>query len=830
MKAKHWGILSIFLLVTIHIFLFSACGTAAPHRQEARPAGAETSRSSPAPTPGETLKRESGPSPTPAPEYRNKIIISELCAKNSAGIRDTFGAFSDWIEIANLSAESLTLKNLSITNDETDKKKYRIPECVLEPGKSLLIFASGKNQAANAEFHAPFKLSAEGETISLYTENGDLLDRVTYRHLEENRSLYKNAPGCDMEETCYMTPGFPNTDAGYEAYCRSQKAAGPILISELAVTNDTLLKQSDGKCYDWVEIQNISSQPVDIGKYSITDKIDQMKYSFPDLVIEPGGFFVLICSGAEKIDPSGYRHAGFSLNAASESLYLYENKTHTLIDWVHVEKAPYGASYGRKEGQGGFYYFTRPTPGAKNAEGRRKVCEEAKSSIPEGVYGEGTLKIAFQAAGTIYYTTDGSEPDQKSKKYTTPLTVTKSTVIRTIVFQSGQLPSKIKTYSYFIDPDTTLPVLSLVTENDNLWSAETGIYVKGNHENYYQDWERAASLALFENGKGFSMDCGLKMNGSGSRESDEKKSFKVKFRGKYGKKQLEYDLFGNGVTTFDSLVLRAGEDYRSSIFRNELFTTFARKYVPSLLTQAGKYCSLYINGEYFGIYYLQERFDEKYYAEHFDVPEESVSVSEYLPDPNSDLYDVMQFAKRNDMTKAENYRYIRSRIDLESMTDWFILEAYSGNTDAIQNIRYMKSDADGGKWKWAFYDLDWAFYFHKNAFQDLIAANLRETNAIIRPLLKNNEYKHYFLERLAYHIDTTFQEEKILSIIDAYETLLKPEIEKERALWGGSRSGWEQSVAQLRSFVTESDRSAELIESITEVLHLTGDEVRQYFQ
>ncbi len=377
--------------------------------------------------------------------------------------------------------------------------------------------------------------------------------------------------------------------------------------------------------------------------------------------------------------------------------------------------------------------------------------------------------------------------------------------------------------------DTTLPVLSLVTESDNLWSEETGIYVKGKYENYYQDWERDAALSYFDNGNGFNMNCGLKMNGSGSRESDEKKSFKLNFRGKYGKSELEYDLFGNGVTAFDSLVLRAGEDYRYSIFRNELFTTFARRYFPSLIAQCGKYCSLYINGEYFGIYYLQERLNEKFYAEHFNVSEDSVSVSEYKMEEGSDLYQIMQFAEDHDMTNPENYQYIQSKIDIESMTDWFILQAYSGNTDVIQNIRYMKTNVDSGKWKWVFYDLDWAFYFHKNSFEDLLEADLRKTNRMIKPLLLNSQYRNYFLERLAYHIKNTFKNVNVLKIADEYYKLLKPEIEKERAFLGGSQAGWEQSVMELRAYLTEHDRCGELIESITAVLNLTDSEGKRYF-
>lgn len=762
------------------------------------------------------------PNGTYIEDYIGKLIISEICPKNEAGILDSAGNFSDWIEITNISDSPIILENISLTDDKSQKNKFVLPENTLAAGESKVLFASGILNSEN-ELHAPFKLPAEGGSLYLYAGGQVLLDRVEYENARAGHSFYKNAYEEEMRETFYITPGYPNTDAGYEAFCASKQAASPLAISELQVSNDSLLKQSDGKYYDWVEIVNTSDKSVRLSDYYLTDTLGKRKYTLPDKTLRAGAYFVVICSGTEKIDKSGYYHAGFALNAESESLYLCETKGDNLIDWVHVEMVPYRGSYGRKTGSaGGFYYFTDPTPGKKNGRGFRKVCREAESTVPEGIYDK-NIDVEFLADGTIYYTLDGSEPTTKSARYTGAISLNKTTVIRTVVYKNGAVNSRIKTFSYMIHENASLPVLSLVTESDNLWSDETGIYVEGNYVNYYQDWERFASLSYFDKeGNTFNINCGLKMHGGGSRESDKKKSFRVIFKGKYGQSTLEYDIFGNGVTSFDSLVLRAGEDYRSAIIRNDLLTTFSEKYFPSLLTQSGKYCLLYINGEFFGIYYFEERFNEKYFAEHFGVSEESVSMAESEPDYDSDLYAVMHFAENHDLTLPANYKYVTDRVDIESMTDWFILQAYSGNTDFSGNVRYFKSDeitpANNGKWKWAFYDLDWTFYFRKDPFENLLHEDVGETNMIIRSMLRNSEYRAYFLERLSYHINNTLKDENILEILDSYASQLRPEIKRERSVWGGSEAGWEQSIAELRAYISDYDRGAELIESITNAL------------
>lgn len=603
---------------------------------------------------------------------------------------------------------------------------------------------------------------------------------------------------------------------------------GALVINEAMSVNDTYLKQKDGKCYDWVELKNISENDINLSDYYLTDKLSKMKCRLPNVKLKSGGLFLIICSSKESYSNSEYYHANFSLSSSGENIYILDSNG-LLLDAAHLENIPYGSSYGRMEAQNGFYYFTKPTPGKENVYGVKSVCKAPECNFVPGVYNESSLKIEFKSEGTIYYTLDGTEPTTNSPKYTKPIFVDKNTIIRTLVCKEGCIQSKIDTFSYILNPNTELPVLSLVTAPDNLWSEETGIYVKGKYDNYYQDWEKYASLSYFGSDGTFSIDCGLKMNGSGSRESDRKKSFKVIFRGKYGSGTLDYNLFDNGITEFDSLVLRAGEDFPLSIIRNEVAVSYAAKYFPSLITQKGKYCSLYINGEYFGIYYLMERVTEKFISEHYGVSEDDVIIEEHTPDKDGELYKLMIFARNNDLSNKKNYDYIASKIDLESMTDWFIFQAFTGNTDASGNIRYVKAGSNA-KWKWVAYDFDWAFYFHKKAFQNMLEKDLGVTSSFVKPLLQNSEYRTYFIERFSYYDQNVFNDpQKLIEIVDEYHNIIKYDVPAERALWGGSVQSWEQKIKELKSFVLDYNRQKELQESLKVTLKMTDTEVEKYF-
>ncbi|MFT5523600.1 MAG: hypothetical protein ACI9HK_001548, partial [Pirellulaceae bacterium] len=62
------------------------------------------------------------------------VIISEIVAENVAGIVDSDGDHSDWIEIHNPSAEGVDLNGWSLTDEVEVPDKWQFPAVTLEPG------------------------------------------------------------------------------------------------------------------------------------------------------------------------------------------------------------------------------------------------------------------------------------------------------------------------------------------------------------------------------------------------------------------------------------------------------------------------------------------------------------------------------------------------------------------------------------------------------------------------------------------------------------------------------------------------------------------------
>lgn len=244
---------------------------------------------------------------------------------------------------------------------------------------------------------------------------------------------------------------------------------------------------------------------------------------------------------------------------------------------------------------------------------------QPKMDKPHGLYDEEELTVTItpkDPAAEVRYTTDGSTPTAESTLYTTPLTLSKTTLLRAVEVKDGVVSSTVTTASYIfissllgqsdtpdgypttwgaftqidgiapadygMDQEMTndptlrdkivegiksLPILSVVTDAGYLFSHENdpdngGIYIftgppEGDPTG--NGWTRQCNAELFGMNHEFNVPCGLKLHGGHGRMADKnpKHSFRLVFKKEYGQKSLSYPLFGNGEPNkFDQLVLR----------------------------------------------------------------------------------------------------------------------------------------------------------------------------------------------------------------------------------------------------------------------------------
>lgn len=804
---KRNKLLSVLFIVLLCI-IFAACG-------KSQPAPEATPVPTAAPTPQPT------PEPTPyiSPDA-DKIKISELMVKNDATLLDSDGEFSDWFELVNTSDSPVSLAGWRVSDGE-DKSGWSFPDVTIDAGGYLLVFASSK-ESAGTELHASFSLS-EDETLYLYAPENYLADSAPNVSTMADHSSVRRADG-SFEDCIWPTPGYSNDAEGYELFCAAHTATSPLVINEVMVYNDSYNRQPDGEYYDWVELKNVSEEPIMLAEYYLSDDKDNpMLWRLPERYLDPGALLVVHCSGNSDLSTSDTVHSNFSLNSTSERLYLTSAAQQRVTDYVWLHDIFKDWTVGRMDGQSGFFYLSSPSPWSGNrGNAYRYISDQPVSLGEDGIYNDVTsVSVELEGSGRIFYTTDGSRPDESSAEYTEPITLDKTTVIRAINVQDGAAPSRAITLSYIINENHTLPVLSLSTDSPSTFS---GIYY--NKRKYY---EIPANISYFEDGSSFNIDCGLKMKGWTSLENP-KKSMGVSFRGCYGDDMLDYDIFGSDVTEFSSLSIRAGQDYPLAIIRNELFQELCLEMGDNVPTQNSKYCILYLNGSYYGIYCLKEDFSKQYYASHKGVNKSDVTMLKSPVALSSAVYqEVFQFCRDNDMSLDENYDHICSVLDIDNVVDWFLIEGYTANSDVNGNMRYFKLN-DGGKWQIAFYDLDWTFNYASNCFTNITDSNREvQVSQLINRLLTNARFREQLLSRYSELVSTTLSNEHVLAKIDELQALLKPEVPRERDQWGSDVDGWHYRLDELRSFITNNDYANYSANKLCSMLGASAEQKMQYF-
>lgn len=747
------------------------------------------------------------------------ILISEVMTANFSTVTNAAGLLCDWVELKNNGSSPADLSGCYLSDDPDDRSLFRIENLVLQPGETALILCSGPNAATG---EANFSLKKSGCAVLLTGSAGNVLTQLDVPALEDDRSWALGQNG-SYGATAQPTPGFPNTDQGRADYISTRPAAGgPLMISEVMPSNASYLVQSDGKCYDWVELINTSDVPLNLKDYGLSNDPDYLEMMpLPDRVLEPGERVVIICSGNTDLTGATI-HAPFTLSRKESWLYVV-NLNGGFSDFIHIYDVPYQGSVGRVTGENGTYYFTKPTPGTENGTGVAFISATPILQTPEGVYNDvKSIEVILTGDGEIRYTTDGSLPNESSPLYTEPLRLTATTLIRAAAFEPEKLPSDVVTAAYIINENHTLPVVTVAVDPNEMFGA------KGIHTNYWTEDEILCNVKLFEGEEGFSIDCGIKMFGHMGLQNP-KKSFKINFRGRYGEDLLHYPVYGEEAPQYyDSLVIRAGQDYPFSIFRDELFTSLARDSGDNILAQEDKFCILYINGQYWGIYCLKEAFCETMIANHYGVSQDSVEIVQAPVDIDSEIFALIVDSWESKMSDPENWARISPQVNLDSLIDWMILQAYSTNTDTQQNLRYFRSTEMGNKWMFAYYDIDWGWHYNAQ-FSHVLSPNFKwQHMGLTKNFIRNPEFRKMFLERFSELLETTLSDEHVLARIDYYAQLLDPEVPRERERWSGSYAAWQERVEELRKFLRDGHID-KMISALDRFIGLTWEEKQTYF-
>jgi len=478
-------------------------------------------------------------------------------------------------------------------------------------------------------------------------------------------------------------------------------------------------------------------------------------------------------------------------------------------------------------------------------------------SLPGGMYNDASITVYISTTvpgADIRFTLNGSVPTETSQLYSSPLSmvslvgtantiseivtsgcdgygewkapageVFKANVLRARVFKADSIPSKTVSRTYFIDSNMTtrysMPVVSLITQSDNLFDYETGIYVEGADENYYHrgdEWERDVHIEFIDGHltgtpssvtSAFAQDMGMRIHGGYTR-CFSRKSLRLYARSEYGASRIDYPVFGDDIPevpeSFKRLILRNGgnECYRTIIrdaFTHELVRNTGMAVLPH------RPVIVFINGEYWGIHSLMERFDRFYMSDHYGVDPNEVDIIQnfdgYPEEGNTDAYCEMKcFLQCNDLTDPNTYLATEALINIPNHITYYATEIVIQNGDWPWNNQECWRPRDGSRsWEWLFFDTDEATgSFGGDPSANKLAGTAGETwtaYAFTR-LLTSPEYRQAFITRYTDLLNTRFTTDYMLARLAETKSALVPEMPEHILRWQypPSLSYWDNLV------------------------------------
>jgi hypothetical protein len=378
------------------------------------------------------------------------------------------------------------------------------------------------------------------------------------------------------------------------------------------------------------------------------------------------------------------------------------------------------------------------------------------------------LGITSSAANVrVFYTSDGSTPDvNNGLLYTVPVRIDHTSVIRAVCIGNDLVASKTTTRTYLfpdniihqvnnpdgypsewapftsingvapgdyeMDPEMMadpqfeisakealldLPVISLVTDKDNLFSKNVdqlsgGIYIyTGVSQGLGYGWERPVSFEYFSatDTGSFQVDCGIQIQGGEGRrpEKSPKHSFLIVFKNEYGPSKLKYPFFGNdAVSIFNKIILRAGfgntwihwshSERSMAQYIRDRWTKDTQRAMGHYSSH-GNYVHLFINGLYWGLYNPSERMDSDFaesylygnkddfdvikdYSEAVDGDAKAWNTLIAMANAGLKQNDTYQLIRGNNPDGTPNPE-IEAMVDVVSLADYMILNFYGGNWD-----------------------------------------------------------------------------------------------------------------------------------------------------
>jgi hypothetical protein len=634
--------------------------------------------------------------------------------------------------------------------------------------------------------------------------------------------------------------------------------AQDIVINEVVFSNSGSLTDLDRDSPDWIELYNASANSINLSGYILADNADENDYwECPSYDMPPGTYKVIFASG-KNIKSNSEWHTNFKLGLMQEQLFLL-NPTYEIIDSTQIQCVPPDKSLSCKPDGNTFNRIVCiPTPNLSNDNSEAiniNYLPDTLFASHSGGFYNGIIEVELSnlhPENQIFYTLNANAPDQNDSIYTEglflddrtpypnrfankpPLSfelgdeILKAQVLRAQVYSDGCPASKQINSTYFIRNIQSNPynlhVVSLITDKDNLFDDDEGIYVLGNHENYWQrgkEWEREVHVELFDSLGNLIRQqlAGMRIHGGGNRQANQK-SIRLYSHDKYAEGWFPspFKMCKPHIDSCKQLLLRNVKDWDGTIIKDELSNLLVTE--MNIDYSAVVTSIVFINGEYWGIYNLHEYQDEYYVGVNYMIPTPELTVIEASPDnifakegDINDYYNLISFIETADKNSDSFYCEMNELIDLESLIDFYCAQIYFANLDfPFRNTNLWKINSDTPSWRYFFFDCDACMerFTHNilneyGAADDIFFVYDNKYKTILNNLFQNREFQQKFQSKMYYHLNNTFSPERVLAEIEKLEEIYSPLVNEHIYRWHipSDYIQWKQNIDRLKLFAIE---------------------------
>lgn len=624
-----------------------------------------------------------------------------------------------------------------------------------------------------------------------------------------------------------------------------QLAIGQIVINEYSAANYDTYQDNYGEYEDWVELYNPTAAAIDINGWYLSDKVaNPTKWMVPSSFIIPAnGVAIVYCSGRDELI-GGDAHTNFKITQTKgNEVFMLTDAANTLQDSIRVFPNQDSHSRGREtNGAANWSVFTNATPNASNTGALLEYATTPIYSQSSGYY-PAAINLTLTTPDpniTIYYTTNGDEPDNTSTVYTGAINITATTVVKAVAYSSTANipPSFIDFNTYFINETHTIPILSIA--GDQVWDLLDGngwLDPRGTIEYF------SAAGQLIDKGTGE-----YNKHGNDSWAYDQR-GFDYIMRDQYGYNYaLKDKLFmTKDRDKFQRIIVKAAANDNFSFedgahIRDAYVHHLSQIADLRMDERSTSACIVYLNGSYWGVYDLREKVDDAdfidyYYDQDEKYPESADYIqflktwggtwTEYgdgIPGPGSmaenDWDNFKNWVLANPMNIQANYLTAKSQFNTGSIIDYFLLNSYVVSSDWLNwNTAWWRGlDPNGEKkkWRYALWDMDATFdhYINYTGVPNTSAtadpcdpSSLNDPGGqghvpIWNALLDNDEFFDDYINRWQDLANGAFSCSAMVALLDSMILVIDPEMPRQIQTWGGGTyADWQSNVQDLRNFI-----------------------------